>query len=115
MILRWSGDCAWPNDIERGFTPDQHLGTLCDANGQNVFAVGTELATRLRDLTLALYGRGAEYAASTDLATVNDPGGCVVRDDVAMEARFGAPDSIIQRAAGWMFQRRHQHLRRQFG
>ena len=46
---------------------------------------------------------------------LDDPDGCIVRDDVHIEARLGVADPIIGWTVRRMFQRRHQHLRRQFG
>jgi ligand-binding SRPBCC domain-containing protein len=45
----------------------------------------------------------------------DDPGGCVVRDSVEIEPRFGVAAPIVGWAVRWMFRRRHRHLRRQFG
>jgi ligand-binding SRPBCC domain-containing protein len=46
---------------------------------------------------------------------LDDPDGCIVRDDVQIEPRLGAADPIVGWAVRRMFQRRHQRLRRQFG
>ncbi|HEX4490302.1 MAG TPA: hypothetical protein VH914_03765 [Acidimicrobiia bacterium] len=46
---------------------------------------------------------------------LDHPDGCVVHDDIEMESRFGMPDAILQWAVSWMFERRYEHLRRQFG
>src|SRR5262245_13299032 len=46
---------------------------------------------------------------------LDDPDGCIVRDDVQIEPRLGVADPIIGWTVRRMFQRRHQHLRRQFG
>ena len=43
------------------------------------------------------------------------PDGCIVRDDVQIEPRLAVADPIMGWSVRWMFRRRHQHLRRQFG
>jgi hypothetical protein len=48
-------------------------------------------------------------------ALLDDPGGCVVRDSVEIEPRLRVSDPIVGCAVGWMFRRRHRHLRRRFG
>src|SRR5262245_28850691 len=48
-------------------------------------------------------------------ALQDDPGGCVVRDSVEIEPRIRLSDPIIGWTVGWMFRRRHRHLRRRFG
>jgi ligand-binding SRPBCC domain-containing protein len=46
---------------------------------------------------------------------VDDPGGCIVRDDVELEPRLGVPAPVVAWAQRRMFGRRHRHLRRRFG
>ena len=47
---------------------------------------------------------------------LDDPGGgCIVRDDVAIEPRLGAADPIVEWTVSQMFRRRHRYLRRRFG
>lgn len=48
-------------------------------------------------------------------ALLDDPGGCIVRDSVEIEARLGVADPIIRWASRWMFRRRHRYLRGRFG
>ena len=52
---------------------------------------------------------------SHERALLDDPGGCIVRDSVHIEARFGAPDRVIEWAVRWTFRRRHRYLSRRFG
>jgi len=42
-------------------------------------------------------------------------GGCIIRDEVEMEPRWGVPAPLIGWAVGRTFRRRHQRLHRQFG
>jgi hypothetical protein len=45
----------------------------------------------------------------------DDPGGCVVRDSVEIEARVGMFDPFVAWSVRWTFQRRHRSLQRRFG
>jgi ligand-binding SRPBCC domain-containing protein len=45
---------------------------------------------------------------------LDDPDGCIVRDDVQIEPRLAIADPIIGWTVGRMFRRRHRRLRRQF-
>jgi ligand-binding SRPBCC domain-containing protein len=68
-------------------------------------------------------GRGFRESSSSwwhrvwrhERTLLDDPGGCIVRDDVEIQPRLGLSDRIIEWTVSRMFQRRHQHLRRRFG
>jgi hypothetical protein len=68
-------------------------------------------------------GRGFRESSSTwwhrvwwhERTLLDDPGGCIVRDDVEIQPRLGLSDRIIEWTVARMFQRRHQRLRRRFG
>jgi ligand-binding SRPBCC domain-containing protein len=68
-------------------------------------------------------GRGFRESSSTwwhrvwwhERTLLDDPGGCIVRDSVAIEPRLGVPTPVIGWAVRWMFRRRHRYLRRRFG
>jgi ligand-binding SRPBCC domain-containing protein len=68
-------------------------------------------------------GRGFRESSSSwwhrvwwhERTLLDDPGGCIVRDDVQIEPRLGVSDPIIAWSVRRMFQRRHQHLQRRFG
>jgi hypothetical protein len=46
---------------------------------------------------------------------LDDPHGCILRDDVEIQPRIGTSDRIIASAVARTFQRRHQLLQRRFG
>ena len=68
-------------------------------------------------------GRGFRESSSSwwhrvwghERTLLDDPDGCILRDDVEIEPRLAIADPIIGSTVHRMFQRRHQHLRRQFG
>jgi ligand-binding SRPBCC domain-containing protein len=46
---------------------------------------------------------------------LDDPDGCIVRDEVHIEPRLALVDPIMHWSVRRMFRRRHEHLRRRFG
>jgi hypothetical protein len=68
-------------------------------------------------------GRGFRESSSTwwyrvwwhERTLLDESGGCVVRDSVEIESRFGVPAPILEWAVGRMFRHRYRRLQRRFG
>jgi hypothetical protein len=67
-------------------------------------------------------GRGFRESSSSwwhrvwwhERTLLDDPDGCIVRDDVEIQPRLGVSDRILEWTVARMFQRRHRFLRRRF-
>ena len=68
-------------------------------------------------------GRGFRESSSSwwhrvwshERTLLDDPDGCIIRDDVEIEPRLGIIDPMMERSVRRMFERRHEYLRRRFG
>ena len=68
-------------------------------------------------------GRGFRESSSSwwhrvwwhERTLLDDPGGCIVRDEVEIQPRLRMSDPIIGWSVRWMFRRRHRSLQRRFG
>jgi hypothetical protein len=68
-------------------------------------------------------GRGFRESSSSwwhrvwwhERTLLDEPSGCIVRDEVEIQPRLGSSDRLIEWTVARMFQRRHQHLGRRFG
>jgi len=68
-------------------------------------------------------GRGFRESSSSwwnrvwwhERTLLDDPAGCILRDDVHIEPRLRIADPIMARSVRRMFARRHERLRREFG